>query len=162
MACNFNYLLFFAWLLIVKTDKYLLLFWLCNYYSINTIVSLLVNREIIELYITKNRIYWKNLQSLFKIQMHIRIIMNFFEKYIMFRSHFFLQTSRHVSNEQLCLKPTGLFDSLLVLSNLFQFFYFIFSAPVSFILCSPISPPLLLVLFTYLFIWCSFSGLYQV
>ena len=39
MACNCNYFLFFDWLLIVKTDKHLLLLWLCNYYSLNTIVS---------------------------------------------------------------------------------------------------------------------------
>ena len=39
MACNYNYLLFFVWLLIVKTDKHVLLLWLCNYYSFDTIVS---------------------------------------------------------------------------------------------------------------------------
>ena len=32
MACSYNYLLFFVLILIVKTDKYLLLLWLCNYY----------------------------------------------------------------------------------------------------------------------------------
>ena len=29
-------IIFFVWLLIVKTDKHLLLLWLCNYYSLNT------------------------------------------------------------------------------------------------------------------------------
>ena len=29
MACNCNYLLYFVWLFIVKTDKHLLLLWLC-------------------------------------------------------------------------------------------------------------------------------------
>ena len=47
---------FFVWLLIVKNDKYLLLLWLCIFYSLNTIVSWLVNRKIIELYVTKTRI----------------------------------------------------------------------------------------------------------
>ena len=55
MACSWHFLLFLVWLLIVKTDKHLLLLWLCNYYSLNTIVSWLVNRKIIELYITKSR-----------------------------------------------------------------------------------------------------------
>ena len=55
MACNYNYLLFFVWLLIVKTDKHLLPWWVRNYYSLNTIVSCLVNRKIIEFYITKKK-----------------------------------------------------------------------------------------------------------
>ena len=38
MACNCNDLLFFVRLLIVKTDKYLLLQGLCNYHLLNTIV----------------------------------------------------------------------------------------------------------------------------
>ena len=41
-----------------------------------------------------------------------------------------------------CLKTTGLYDDLLLLSSLFHFFYFIFSAPISFSLCFPISPSL--------------------
>ena len=48
IAWNCNYLFLFVWLLIVKTDKHLLLLWLCNYYSLNTIVSWLVNRKIME------------------------------------------------------------------------------------------------------------------
>ena len=44
---------FFIWLLIVKTDKHLLLLWLCICYSLNTIVLWLVNRKIIEHFITK-------------------------------------------------------------------------------------------------------------
>ena len=52
MACNCNYLLFFIWLLTMKTGEHLLH---CDYsyYSLNTIVSCLVNRKIIELCITK-------------------------------------------------------------------------------------------------------------
>ena len=42
---------------------------------------------------------------------------------------FFLQSSRYVSNEQPCLKTTGLYEDLLLLSSLFHFFYFIFSLP---------------------------------
>ena len=55
MACNCNYLLFFVWLLIVKTDEHLLLLWLCNCYSLNTTASWLGNRKI-ELSITRIRI----------------------------------------------------------------------------------------------------------
>ena len=54
---------------------------------------------------------------------------------------FFLQISRYISYEQLCLKPSGLDDDLL--SSLFHFFYFIFSAPISFSLCFSIFPSLL-------------------
>ena len=53
---------------------------------------------------------------------------------------FFLQSSRYVSNEQSCLKTTGLYDDLLLLSNLFHFFYFMFNDPILFSLCSLISP----------------------
>ena len=53
MACNYNYFLFFVWLL--KTDEYPLLLWLCNYYSLNTTAWWLGNRKIIELSITRTR-----------------------------------------------------------------------------------------------------------
>ena len=59
----------------------------------------------------------------------------------------FLQSSRYVSNDQSCLKTTGLYGDLLLLSSLFHFFYFIFSAPISFSLCFPISPSLFLLFF---------------
>ena len=49
-------IIFIFCLAIVKTDKHLLLLWLCNYYSFHTIVSWLVNRKIIEFYITKTTI----------------------------------------------------------------------------------------------------------
>ena len=54
---------------------------------------------------------------------------------------FFRQSSRYVSNKQTCLKTTGLYEDLLLYS-LFHFFYFIFSAPISFSLCFPISSSL--------------------
>ena len=73
--------------------------------------------------------------SLFNIQMHIRIILKFLEKHKC-PGIAFLQSSRYVSNEQSCLKTTGLYDDLLLLSSLFHFFYFIFSAPISFIFSS--------------------------
>ena len=66
----------------------------------------------------------------------------------------FLQSSRYISNEKSCLKTTGLYKDLLLLSSLSHFFYFIFSAPISFSLYFPISPPLLFL--------CYFSSLYQV
>ena len=70
--------------------------------------------------------------------MHIRIILNFFEKYKCSSIAFFLQSTKYISNEQSCLKTTGLHDDLL--SSLFYFFYFTFSPPISFSLCFPISP----------------------
>ena len=45
----------------------------------------------------------------FKIQIHIRIILKFFEKYKCSGIAFFLQSSRYFSNEQLCLKTTEIF-----------------------------------------------------
>ena len=74
---------FFIWLLIVKTDQHLLLLWLCNYYSLNTTLSWLANRKTIELFL------W----SLFKIQIHIRIILRFFWKIQMPGIAFFSRTS---------------------------------------------------------------------
>ena len=44
------------------------------------------------------------------------------------------------SNEHSYLKTTGPYKDFLLLSVLFPFFYFIFSAPISFSLCFPISP----------------------
>ena len=70
--------------------------------------------------------------------MHIRIILEFFEKYKCPGIAFFLQSFRCVSNEQLWLKATGLYDDILLLSSLFHFFYFIFSDPISFSLYFPI------------------------
>ena len=70
----------------------------------------------------------------------------------MFRYFFlFLQSSRYVSNEQSCLKATGLYDNLLFLSNFLHIFYFIFNAPTSFSLCFRVSPSLL-ILFSVFFL----------
>ena len=71
--------------------------------------------------------------------MHIRITLEFFEKYKCPGIAFFLQSSRCVSDEQLYLKATGVYDDFLLLSNLFHFFSFMFSAPMSLGLCFPIS-----------------------
>ena len=58
-------IIFFVWLFIVKTDKHILLLWLCNYYSLNTIVSWLVNRKITELYISpRNTLVAQRVKSL--------------------------------------------------------------------------------------------------
>ena len=43
----------------------------------------------------------------------------------------FHQNSRYDSNEQPCLKTTGLYEHLLLLSSLFHSFSFTFSAPIS-------------------------------
>ena len=64
----------------------------------------------------------------------------------------FLQTSRYVSNKQSCLKTTGLYHDLLLLSSSFHFFYFTFSAPNSFSLCFPTSLTLLFEVFSQDFI----------
>ena len=52
---------------------------------------------------------------------------------------FFLQSSRCLSNEHSCLKTTGLYGDLVLLCSVFHFFYFIFSALISFSLCFLIS-----------------------
>ena len=71
--------------------------------------------------------------------MHSRITLEFFWKTQMSRYCFCLQRSWCVSNEQPSITKSGLYDYLLLSSSLFHFFYFIFSAPVSFHLCFPIS-----------------------
>ena len=76
--------------------------------------------------------------------MHISITLEFFEKYKcpgVTCFFFFFASFRYVSNEQPCLKTTGLYEDLLLLSSLFHIFYFTFSAPISFSLCFPVSPP---------------------
>ena len=50
----------------------------------------------------------------------------------MSRYCFFPWSPRCVSKEQSVLKTTGLYEDLLLLSSLFHFFYFIFSASISF------------------------------
>ena len=57
---------------------------------------------------------------------------NLFEKYKCSGIALFLQSSRYVSNEQSCLKTTGLYDDILLLSSLFHFFQFISSASIYF------------------------------
>ena len=44
MTYNYNCFLFFVWLLIVKTDKHLLLL-LCNYYSLSTICIMIGQQQ---------------------------------------------------------------------------------------------------------------------
>ena len=56
---------------------------------------------------------------------------------------FFCQSSSYVSNQQQCLKKSGLHEDRVLLSSLFHFFYFIFRALVSFSLCFPICLSLL-------------------
>ena len=142
MVYNCNHLSLFAWLLIVKADC-LLLLWLCDYYSPNTTASWLVNRKVVEFYITKARDLTGKPAITFEIQMCIRIILEFFEKYTCPGIDILLQSSRCLSNEQPCLKTTELYDYLLLFSSLFHFFYFIFNALISFSLYFPISPSLL-------------------
>ena len=71
---------------------------------------------------------------------------------------FFGQSSRYVSNEQPCLKTTGLYEDLL--SSLFHLYYSIFSVPISFSLCFPISPSILFLMdvLSQAFIKCSIKA----
>ena len=65
----------------------------------------------------------------------------------------FLQSSKYVPSEQLSLTTTGLNNGPLLLSSLFHFFHFIFSASISFSLYFPISP-------SFLFNWIQFFHFY--
>ena len=85
---------------------------------------------------------------LFKIQMHNKIILECFEKHKCPGTTILFQISRCIPSKQSCLKKTGLYDDLLLLSSLFHIFYFIFSALTLFSLCFLISPFLLLLLFS--------------
>ena len=74
--------------------------------------------------------------------MHSRVILKLFENYKCPSIAIFFSRVPDVFKEQSCF--IGLYDDLLLISNLFHFFYFIFSAPISFSLCFPVSPPPLL------------------
>ena len=140
MVCNYNYLLLIVWLLIVKTDKHILLLWLSSYYSFNNIVSCSTKKwwNSISPKLGSNR---KTCNHFLKSRCISELSWNFLKNT---NAQVLLFSSRgpDVSNEQSCLKTTGLYDDLLLLSSLFHFFYFIFSDPISFSLCSPIYPSL--------------------
>ena len=59
----------------------------------------------------------------FNIQMKIRVILEFFEKYKGPDTAFFLQSSRYISNEYSCLKTTRLYDDLLLFCFTFSILY---------------------------------------
>ena len=103
---------------------------------LNTIISWLVNTKIISPKLGSNR---KTCNHFKKSRCISELSWNLFEKYKCSGIALFLQSSRYISNEQSCLKTTGSYDGLLLLSSLFHFFYFIFSVPISFSLCSPVS-----------------------
>ena len=77
--------------------------------------------------------------------MHSRVILKLFENYKCPSIAIFFSRVPDVFKEQSCF--TGLYDDLLLISNLFHFFYFIFSAPISFSLCFPIFPFLFFMFF---------------
>ena len=88
--------------------------------------------------------------------MHIRIILEFFEKYKCPGTAFIFARAPDMSYEQPYLKTAGLLEDLLLLSSLFHFFYFIFRTPISFSLCSTISLSLLFFdVLSQAFIKCS-------
>ena len=64
-----------------------------------------------------------------------------------------IQSSRYISNEQLCLKTTGLYDDPLLLSSLFYFFYVTFNASISFSLWFPIFPSIFSLMFFLKHLW---------
>ena len=70
--------------------------------------------------------------------MHIRIILKFFEKCKCSDTASFSRAPE-VFSKQSCLKATGIYYDVLILSSLFHLFYFIFSAPTSFSLFSNFS-----------------------
>ena len=72
---------------------------------------------------------------------------------------FFLQNSRYISNEKPCLRTPELYDDLFSLVC-FIYFYFIFSVPISFSVCFPISPSLFSDVPSQAFIKHSIKALY--
>ena len=152
MACSCNYLLFLSgcWLW-----KLINIFYSCGYVTIAHLIPLYHDWSTEK---QQNSI-WPKLGSnrktrnhFFKIQMHIRIILNFFEKYKCSVLFFFLQSSKYVSNEQSSLKTTGLhnFYSCLVC--------FTFSISYSVVPFHLIHALQYFRLF-FFFSWCSFSSL---
>jgi len=113
LACICNYLSFLSgcWL-----GKLINIFYYSNYVTITHLIPLYHDWSIEKWSCSilpkpgSNRKTYNH-----KIQMRIRIILNFFENYKCSGIAFFLQSSRYVSNEQPCLKTTGLYDDLLLL-----------------------------------------------
>ena len=66
---------------------------------------------------------------------------------------FFLQNCRCNSNEQPCLKTSGLYDDVLLISSLFYSLYF--NSVLSFSLCFPICVCVVVVVLSQAFIKCS-------
>ena len=88
------------------------------------------------------------------VQIHIRTILKSFVKYICLGIAFFTPEFQICFQWLVMFKNnrTILYDDLLLLSSLFHFFYFIFSAPFSFSLCFPIFPSLFFLWFSQAFI----------
>ena len=86
--------------------------------------------------------------------MYIRIILEFFEKYKCPGIIFFPQSFRCNSNEQPCLKITGLYDLFLVC--------FISHSVLSFNLCFLISPSLFFDVISQCFIKCNKKYIYYI
>ena len=113
LACICNYLSFLSgcWL-----GKLINIFYYSNYATITHLIPLYHDWSIEKWSCSilpkpgSNRKTYNH-----KIQMHIRIILNFFENYKSSGIAFFLQSSRYVSNEQPFLKTTGLYDDPLLL-----------------------------------------------
>ena len=133
MACNRTFNFYLA----IDLWKLTNIFYYCDYvtiYLLNTIVSWLANRKIIDLYLTKVGSNRKTCNHFLKSRCILELPWNFF-KNTNAQVLLFSKASDD-TNEQSCLKTTGLYDNLLLLSSLFQFFYFTFSALISFSLCS--------------------------
>ena len=127
MTCNCNYLLFFVW----QLWKLINIFHYCEYVTITQYHCIMIGQQKNDriLYHENYHLIEKPVITL-KTHMHMIIILEFFEKYKCPGTAFcFCRHSRCVSNEQPCLKITGVYEDLLLLSSLFHFFYSIFNAP---------------------------------
>ena len=131
-------IIFCVWLLIVKTDKHLVLLWLCNYYLLNTIVSWLVNGKIMELCITKLGSNRKMCNPFLKSGC-ISELSWIFLKNTNAQVLPFFSRAPDVFNEQSYLEKLDYRIFYFYIIS-FTFFYFIFSTPISLSLCSPTSP----------------------
>ena len=110
MACDYHYLLFFVWLL----WKLINIFYYCDYLTVIHWIPL-HNDQSTE----SNRKTWYHF---LKSKCTTELFWNFFFETCKCPGIAILQSSRCVSNEQSCLKTTGLYDDLLLLSSLFHFY----------------------------------------
>ena len=106
---------------IVKTDKHLLLLWLCNYYSLNTIVSWLVNRKNNRTLYHRNCHLMEKPVIIFKNPDAYQNYLGSFWKIQMCRYCFVFTRAPDMFLWAAMLKTAGLYDDFLLLSVCFTF-----------------------------------------